>query len=352
MNMKKLIGIALSLCMTSALAACGGTASAPAAPASSNAPASSAAPSAPAAPSMTLRFATDSSEDYVSTVQIYKFAEEVAQKTDGRIKIEVYAGGQLGEEKACVEQVQMGSLDFTKSSMGALTSFNEQLNLMALPYLFKSEDHLWAVMDTDIGKNLLASMESTGLKGLCWLDAGSRCFYATKAINSIDDFKGVKFRVMQGSIYADTVSCLGAVPISMSGGEVYSALQTGVVDGAENNIPRVIDMSHNELCDYLIVDRHNIMPEMVLVSTNVWNKFSAEDQAIIQECADHLQENMIAAWMDTENAALKTLEEGGMTIITPDEATIASYRAAMQPVYDNYGAAYADLVSQIENTPA
>lgn len=350
--MKKLISVALSLCMTAVLAACGGASSstpAPAASSGSQAPESSAAASV--APSMTLRFATDSSEDYVSTVQIYKFADEVAEKTDGRIKIEVYAGGQLGEEKACVEQVQMGSLDFTKSSMGALTSFNEQLNLMSLPYLFKSEDHLWAVMDTDIGKNLLASMESTGLKGLCWLDAGSRCFYATKPLNSVEDFKGVKFRVMQSSIYSDTVSCLGAVPISMSGNEVYSALQTGVVDGAENNIPRIIDMSHNELCDYLIVDRHNIMPEMVLVSANVWNKLSAEDQAVIQECADHLQENMIAAWLDTENAALETLAQGGMNIVTPDEATIASFREAMQPVYDKYGAEYADLVTQIENTP-
>lgn len=121
--MKKLISVALSLCMTAVLAACGGASSstpAPAASSGSEAPESSAAASA--APSMTLRFATDSSEDYVSTVQIYKFADEVAEKTDGRIKIEVYAGGQLGEEKACVEQVQMGSLDFTKSSMGALTA--------------------------------------------------------------------------------------------------------------------------------------------------------------------------------------------------------------------------------------
>ena len=118
----------------------------------------------------------------------------------------------------------MGALDITKSSMGALTSFNDDLNLLSLPYLFKSEDHLWAVMNTEIGQNLLDSMESKGLVGLCWLDAGSRCFYATKPLNTVEDFKNVKFRVMQSSIYQDTVSALGAIPISMSGSEVYSAL--------------------------------------------------------------------------------------------------------------------------------
>ncbi len=271
-----------------------------------------------------LRFATDSSEDYVSTVQIYKFADEVKEKTDGRITVEVYAGGQLGEEKVCVEQVQMGALDITKSSMGALTSFNDDLNL-------------------------LYSMESKGLVGLCWLDAGSRCFYATKPLNTVEDFKNVKFRVMQSSIYQDTVSALGAIPISMSGSEVYSALQTGLVDGAENNIPRIIDMSHNELCKYLILDRHNIMPEMVIVSASTWNRLDEADRTILKECAANLQANMIAAWGETEQAALDTLAAGGMIITEPDAELLTALREAEQPVYDQYGAAYADLVEQIES---
>ena len=295
-----------------------------------------------------LRFATDSSEDYVSTVEIYKFAAEVAEKTEGRIKVEVYAGGQLGEEKACVEQVQMGALDITKSSMGALTGFNEELNLLSLPYLFKSEDHLWAVMNTEIGQNLLDSMESKGLIGLGWLDAGSRCFYATKPLKTVEDFKNLKVRVMQSTIYTDMMNCLNSVPISMSGNEVYSALQTGVVDGAENNIPRVIDMSHNELCDYLILDRHNIMPEMVIMSAATWNRLDEADRAIIKECAANLQTNMIAAWGATEQAALDTLAAGGMTIVDPSAEDLAAFRAAMQPVYDQYGAAYADIIAQIE----
>jgi len=300
--------------------------------------------------SMTLRFATDSSEDYVSTVQIYKFADEVNKKTNGRIKIEVYAGAQLGDEKSCIEQVQMGSLDFTKSSMGALTSFNEDLTVLSMPYLFKSEDHLWAVINSDIGQKWLKSMEKNGLVGLGWLDAGSRCFYATKPLNGPNDFKGLKVRVMQSSIYADTVTSLGGIPISMPASDIYSALQTGVVNAAENNIPRIIDMSHNEQCRYLIVDRHNIMPEMVMCSAKTWNKLDDSDKKIIKECAANLQTNMIEAWLETENKALETLKDGGMIVVIPSANTIAAFRKAMQPVYDKYGADYADLIKRIENT--
>ncbi len=295
-----------------------------------------------------LRFATDSSEDYVSTVQIYKFAEEVAEKSEGRLKIEVYAGGQLGEEKACVEQVQFGALDITKSSMGALTSFNENLNLLSLPYLFKSEEHLWAVMNSEIGENLLKDMANVGLVGLGWLDAGSRCFYAKSPLENTESFKGLKIRVMQSSIYTDMMTALGSAPISMSGGEIYSALQTGVVDGAENNIPRIIDMSHNEQCKYLILDRHNIMPEMVIMSMAAWNRLDAADQTVIADAAKHLQENMIAAWADTEKAALETLKQGGMTVVEPSEEVLASFRRAMQPVYDTYGAQFTDIIAAIE----
>ena len=344
MKMKKFLSLCVALCMAASLSACnvGNNNNT----SSSNAGSDS---SSPSGQSMTLRFATDSSEDYVSTVEIYKFAEEVKEKTDGRITIEVYAGGQLGEEKSCVEQVQMGSLDFTKASMGALTSFNDTLNVLGMPYLFKSEDHLWKVMDSDIGQQLLDSMNGTGLVGIGWLDAGSRCFYAKTELTGPESFKGLKIRVMQSPIYASMMECLGASPISMSGNDVYSALQTGVVDGAENNIPRIIDMSHNEQCGYLILDAHNIMPEMVLVSESVWNKLDDADQQIILECAANLQDNMVKAWADTENEALETLKAGGMSIYEPDAATLAEFRAAMQPVYDEYGADYADLIAAIED---
>ncbi len=355
--MKRKIALCVAACMMASLTACGGSASSTPqttealAAESKEAPKEESKASAPAeteGESMTLRFATDSSEDYVSTVQIYKFADEVKEKTNGRIDIQVYAGAQLGDEASCVEQATMGSLDFTKSSMGALASFNDTLNLLSLPYLFKSEDHLWKVLNSDIGQMLLDSMDGTGLKGIGWLDAGSRCFYSKKPINSLADFNGQKIRSMGSAVYVDTINALGSAAISMAGSDVYSGLQTGVVDGAENNIPRIIDMSHNELCKYLLVDRHNIMPEMVLMSEGTYNKLSEADREIIMECAKNLEKNMRDAWQETEDAALKTLEEGGMEIVYPDDEFLAELRKAEQPIYDQYGADYADIVKQIE----
>lgn len=355
--MKRKLSVLLAACMAMSLTACGGNSAAtteetptPETSAEAETDGTSVAETGetPVGESMTLRFATDSSEDYVSTVQIYQFAEDVKEKTDGRINIEVYAGAQLGDEASCVEQTMMGTLDLTKSSMGALAGFNETLNLLSLPYLFKSEDHLWKVMDSDIGQMLLDSMQGTGLIGIGWLDAGSRCFYSTKPLNSLADFKGQKIRSMGSSIYVDSVNALGAAAISMAGSDVYSGLQTGVVDGAENNIPRIIDMSHNEICTYLLMDRHNIMPEMVLISEETFNKMSAEDQAVILECAKDLEVNMREAWQATEDDALKTLEEGGMEIVYPDDAFLADLREAEQSVYDAYGAEFADVVSRIE----
>lgn len=355
--MKKRIVLCAAACMALGLTACGNsqsgttTAAAPATEKAAENTQAAATEQAPATEgkSMTLRFATDSSEDYVSTVQIYKFADEVKEKTNGRITIEVYAGAQLGDEASCVEQTIMGTLDLTKSSMGALTGFNDNLNLLSLPYLFESEDHLWKVLESHVGQDLLDSMAGTGLKGIGWLDAGSRCFYSKKPLTSVADFKGQKIRSMGASIYVDTINALGASATSMAGSEIYSGLQTGVVDGAENNIPRIIDMSHNELCTYLLVDRHNIMPEMVLMSEKLYNELSADDQAVIMECAKSLEKNMREAWEETENAALKTLEEGGMDITYPDESFQAALREAEQPVYDQYGTAYADIVSEIES---
>lgn len=351
--MKRRIALCVATCMALSLTACSSSSSgtpetsAPETNAEKSVEEETKAPET-AGESMTLRFATDSSEDYVSTVQIYKFADEVKEKTEGRIIVEVYAGAQLGDEASCIEQTTMGTLDFTKSSMGALAGFNDTLNLISLPYLFKDADHLWKVLDSQIGQDLLDSMSGTGLKGIGWLDAGSRCFYSKEPIESIEDFKGMKIRSMGSPIYVGTINALGASATSMAGSEVYSGLQTGVVDGAENNIPRIIDMSHNELCKYLLIDRHNIMPEMILVNENLFNKLSAEDQEIIMECADNLEVNMREAWEETENAALKTLEEGGMEIIYPDDNFLAELRAAEQSIYDQYGTEYADIVSEIE----
>lgn len=295
-----------------------------------------------------LRLATDLSEDYVSTVSLKKFAEEVKEKTNGRIEIDIYAGGQLGEEASCIEQVQMGALDFTKSSMGALTSYNETLSVLGLPYLFKSTDHMWRVLNSEIGQAWLDSMSGTGMVGLGWIDTGSRCFYSVDPLESVADFKGVKIRSMTSSIYVDTIEALGATAITMPANDVYSALQTGVVSAAENVIPAIIDRSHQELCHYLLLDAHNFLPEMILVSESVWNGLSAEDQAIVLECVRNFEENHRAAQAAADEAAIETLTNADMTVIEVDETFKNALREAEQTVYDKYGAGNEELIKEIE----
>lgn len=303
---------------------------------------------ASAAESMTLRFATDSAKNYVSTVEIQKFADEVKAKTNGRITIEVYPGGQLGEEKACIEQLQMGAIDFTKSSLSPLTEFAPDLAALNMPYLFRSVDHMWKVMKSDIGDGFLKAMEKHQLIGLGWLDAGSRCFYSATELAAPGDLKGKKIRVPQSSIMMSMVESFGGTAVPMPANDIYSALQTGVVNAAENNIPRYIDMSHEEVAKNLILDRHNILPEMILASPQTKAKFSDADWTIILAAAKNLQENMVAAWAKTEGDVLKGIYAKGIKVVDPAPEVIASFRSVCQPVYDKQGAPYADLIKKIE----
>ena len=357
---KRWVGILLTVVMAGSLIGCGGNKSAEPAP---EAPAEtsqeeteeeaeepeSETPQEADGEKIVLRFATDLSEDYVSTVSLKKFAEEVNQKTNGRIEIDIYAGGQLGEEASCIEQVQMGALDLTKSSMGALTSYNETLSLVGLPYLFKSTDHMWAALNSEVGQEWLDSMAGTGMVGLGWIDTGSRCYYSVDALESVEDFKGVKIRTMTSSIYVDAVEALGATAVTMPANDVYSALQTGVVAAAENVIPAILDRSHQELCNYLLLDAHNYLPEMILVSESVWNGLSAEDQEIILECVRNFEVNHRAAQAEADEDAIEKLKEAGLTVIEVDETFKAELRAAEQSVYDKYGEGNEELIEKIES---
>lgn len=315
----------------------------------SNSPGNEASHNSTSEDTRVLRFATDLSEDYVSTVSLKKFAEEVYEKTNGAIEIDIYAGGQLGEEASCIEQVQMGALDMTKSSMGALTSYNETLSLLGLPYLFKSTEHMWTVLNSEIGQDWLDSMSGTGMKGLGWIDTGSRCFYSIDPLESLEDFDGLKIRSMTSSIYVDTIEALGATAITMPANDVYSALQTGVVYAAENAIPAIMDRSHQELCHYLLLDAHNYLPEMILISESVWESFSSEEQAILQECIDNFEVNHRAAQAEADAEAIEKLKDSGMTVIEVDDAFKSELRLAEQPVYDKYGVGNEALIEQIES---
>ena len=299
--------------------------------------------------SRVLRLSTDHTHDFVTTVALREFADDVAKRTNNRIKIEVFDGGQLGDEKACLEQVQFGAIDMTKNSLAPLAEFVPDMNALNLPYLFRDVDHMWKTLDSKIGDEFMKKLEDMNMYGIAWIDAGSRCFYSVDPLTGPEGIKGKKVRVQESKIMLHMVESLGGLPVAMPASDVYSSLQTGVVQVAENNVPRFLDMSHNEIAKNLILDRHNILPEALLISKITMDSLDPADQQIIRDAAKDLQKAMIKKWADNENAILKKLEGMGVTVVVPDANTIAEFRKLCQPVYDVEGKPYQDIVNEIEN---
>lgn len=347
-NMKKLTALILALATVFTMTACGNT-SEPNPPASSGASPSVETPK-PTGEKITLKLATDQDSTFVTTIALQKFADDLAAKTDGRITVEVYPGGQLGDEKASVEQLQFGTVDIVKCSLAPLSEFAPSLMAMNLPYMFKDKDHMWKFYDGEMGQELLNSMEDAGIVGLGWVDGGSRCFYTKKLVTSVADLKGLRIRVQESSIMMSMVEALGGTGTPIAGSEIYSALQTGVVDAAENNIPRYLDMSHQEVAKFLLLDHHQYVPEAVIMSSATWNKLSSEDQKLVKETMDEAIEYQRSLWDAEEDRALEELLKQGVTVTELD--SIAEFREACQPVYDNYFKENPDQVEYVAKIEA
>lgn len=298
---------------------------------------------------MVLRYAENQAQDYPTTQAAYKFAELVEQKTNGKIHIDVYHGGQLGDEKAVIEQLQFGAIDFTRVSLSPLSEFEKSLNILQLPYLYKDAAQMWRVLDGPIGDQFLNSMEKNNLIGLSWFDAGARNFYDSKRpITKLEDLKGLKIRVQESQLMMGMVSALGANPTPMAYGEVYSGLQTGVIDGAENNWPSYDSVSHYEVAKYYVLDEHTRVPEMQMVSKITWDKFSDEEKAIIRECAKESAKVERQLWAEKEKASEEKVRAAGCVITELEPGEKEKFQAAMQPLYTQFGAGYEDLIKQIQ----
>ena len=298
---------------------------------------------------LTLKLATDQDDKFVTTIALQKFADDLAAKTDGRITVEVYSGGQLGDEKSTVEQLQFGTVDIVKCSLAPLSEFAPSLTSMNLPYLFKTKEHMWKFYNGEMGEELLKSMVGDGIIGLGWVDGGSRCFYSKKLVTKVADLKDVKTRVQESTIMMSMVESLGGIPTPIAGSEIYSALQTGVVDAAENNVPRYLDMSHDEVAPYLLLDHHQFIPESVIMSASTYNKLSEADQKLIKETMAEAIESQVEQWAVAEEEALAKCREKNLTVTELED--VSEFREACQPVYDNYFAEnpeQKDFVAKIE----
>ena len=273
-------------------------------------------------------------------------AEKVKEKSAGKYRVDIYPSEQLGSERECIEQLQFGGLAMTKTSSSPLESFVPAVKVLGLPYIFRDSEHYWKVLLGPIGKELLAAGESVVLKGLCFYDAGARSFYTVKKpINLPEDLKGMKIRVQKSLIARKMVQAMGGSPTPIDWGELYTSLQQGVVDGAENNPPSFETSRHYEICKYYSLDEHTRPPDMLLISNIVWKKLSPEFQQILQAAADESVPYHRQLWTQKEKESLEKVEKAGVKIIRPDKE---AFRTAAKPMLAQFdGTEIGELAKRI-----
>ncbi len=250
--------------------------------------------------------------------------QRLAEKSGGKLKVEVYPSGQLGSERECLELVQLGGLAMTKVSASVLEGFAPEFKVFGLPYLFRDDAHKTAVLDGPIGKEILAAPVAKFMRGLCYYDSGSRSFYTKKPIRTPDDLKGLKIRVQESPMAFALIRAFGASATPIAFGELYTALQQGVVDGAENNPPSFHLARHYEVCRFYTLDEHTSVPDVVIVGTHLWNSLSAQEQKWLQEAADESAIYQRSLWTSSTEESLAAVAKAGVEIIRPDKAAFAA----------------------------
>jgi tripartite ATP-independent transporter DctP family solute receptor len=274
-------------------------------------------------------------------------AKKVIEKSGGRMRVDIYPGGQLGQERDLIELLQIGSLAMTKVSTAPLESFVPEMKIFGIPYVFRDEEHRWKVFQGDIGKRLLLAGEDYFLRGMCYYDAGSRSFYTKeRPIYSPADLPGLKIRVMKSITSVKMVQALGGSATPIPWGELYTALQQGVVDGAENNPPSFYLSRHYEVCKFYSLDEHTAVPDILLMSTVVWNSLSQEEQKWLQEAVDESVEKQKILWKEASENALREVQKAGVAVIQPDKKP---FKDAVREMHESYkGTSIYDLIKEIE----
>jgi tripartite ATP-independent transporter DctP family solute receptor len=294
---------------------------------------------------------SDTHPDGYPTVEAVKYMGElISERTDGRITVEVYHSAQLGEERDTIEQTQFGVLDLNRVSLGPFNNLIEATKVPSLPFIFRDVDHMRAVMDGEIGQEILDAFEEHNLIGLAFYDAGARSIYnRSKPVDSIDDLEGMRIRVMQSDVFVDMTQALGANATPMPYGEVYSSIQTGVIDGAENNWPSYESSGHYEVAGFYTLTEHLIVPEVLVMSKQRWDSLSPEDQVIIRDAARESVAHQRELWEAREKVSEEHVIAAGAQIVRGIDK--APFQAAMAPVYERH-ATSDELRSLIERIQA
>jgi tripartite ATP-independent transporter DctP family solute receptor len=298
---------------------------------------------------MVLKASDVHADGYPTVVAIQNFGKKLSDATGGRLSVQMFAAMQLGGEKEAIEQAQVGAIQIARVSVGALGPVVDDLNVFNMPFLFRDTAHMQKVIDGNVGQALLDKVTASpaGLVGLCFMDAGARSMYDTKKpIKSIADMKGLKVRVMGNPMFVDMMNSLGGNGVAMGYDQVFSALQTGVVDGAENNPPSFYFDNHYQVAKFYTMTEHLIVPEMVVFSKKTWESLSKDDQALVIKFSKEMQLDERKLWVAKETDALDKMKAAGIEIDTI--ADKKPFQDAVKPVWDKYGTKYAELIKQIQ----
>ena len=288
---------------------------------------------------------------YPTVEAVVRMGKKLEEATQGRLSIQMYPSMQLGGEKEMTEQAQVGALAMARISVGPIGTLVPDLNVFNLPFVFRDTPHMEKVIDGEIGSELLKKLSdhpTAGLIGLCWMNAGTRNVYnSKKPVKSVEDLKGLKIRMMGNPIFVDTMNSLGGNGVSMGFDQLINAMQTGVVDGAENNYPSYTSGQHYRYAKYFSQTEHLMIPEILVFSKRVWNTLSKEDQDLVMKTAKEAQQEQRKLWYEMEEKSITEMKEAGVEIV--QIADKKRFQDAVKPVWDKHGAQHTDLIKRIQD---
>lgn len=285
-------------------------------------------------------------DDYPTTLGGIWFTDELRERTDGRIDITSYPNAQLGEERDVLEQVQMGAVEMTRVSSSPVSEFVDEWGVFSLPYIFDDADHMWRFLESDYAADMLDGLREGGFVGLAYYEPGARNFYTSDTpIESPEDLAGQNIRVIPGAINTDMIEAMGGSPVSMDYGEVYGALESGVIDGAENNEPSFVSSGHYETAPHFTRDGHQRVPEVLLINADLWDSLSDDDQELMREVAQESIPYQRDLWDTEVEESIEVMEDAGVEVYDVD---VTEFQDAVADMVETYRDEYGDVLDAID----
>ncbi|QXE10443.1 TRAP transporter substrate-binding protein [Pseudomonas sp. AN-B15] len=300
-----------------------------------------------AAQALQLKFADIHPAGYPTVVAEENMGKTLTRETNGELTFQYFPGGVLGSEKEVIEQMQVGAVQLSRVSLGIVGPVVPDVNVFNMPFIFRDHQHMRNVIDGPVGDEILDKITHSefGLVALAWMDGGTRNVYTKKPVRKLEDLKGMKIRVQGNPMFIDMMNAMGGNGIAMDTGEIFSALQTGVIDGAENNPPTLLEHNHFQNAKFYNLTGHLILPEPIVMSKITWEKLTPEQQALVKTAAKAAQAEERVLWDKKSAASEEKLKAAGVEFIQVDKKP---FYDATAPVREKYGAAYADLIKKIE----